>query len=685
MFRSLRMQLFLGIFVILLGAGGIIMVSTQQEVEQALIDAENRSARNVLNLIELNVSTRYRELLMEKVRIVGERRSSLQQLGRVISATMESFDSLVYGEVLSRAGAQELALSWAAQLQLGQSATAFAMSPDGLIVAHPQAGAIGRDLGALEDLKGRAILRAIEEEIATYGYAFVIYEDTEGLRPGDDGRRFAYFMPVPAFGLYMGISDAIGDVEDYVQTGVEATIEVLGETVSSVQVVDTGFVFIFRNDLAPITPLPNWASGLSEQADPGTGRNILELFREAGASGSEEAVTYVLDVDGTPRPMEAYVSYFRPLGWYIASTMPTAEVAAPATALVRRQVLIFASVLGASLLLAWFFATKITGPLQRLTAYARDLPDHDFNIASTDQRALDRLGNARSEVGGLAQAFLFMERALRENIRALVETTRAKERIESELSIAQEIQRGLLPKIFPPFPQCPQIDLHAALYPARHVGGDLFDFYFLDEHRLLFTVGDVADKGVPSALFMAITKTLVKSASSQDTDPARMMERVNADLSADNPSAMFVTLVIGILDIRTGMIDYVNAGQNPPLLVCANAGTADFKREISGPPGGAMEDVPYRLLSMQMQPGDMLIVYTDGITEAMSPAKTEYGNDRLQEKARALNGASAEVIVGAVIDDVRVHSAGEEQSDDITILCLSWRGNTFETTISPLQ
>jgi sigma-B regulation protein RsbU (phosphoserine phosphatase) len=381
--------------------------------------------------------------------------------------------------------------------------------------------------------------------------------------------------------------------------------------------------------------------------------------------------------------MEAYVSYFRPLGWYIASTMPSDEVAAPATALVRRQVLIFAAVLSASLMLAWFFATKITGPLQRLTAYARELPTHDFNIARTDQQALDRLGTARSEVGGLARAFVFMERALRENIRALVQTTRAKERIESELNIAQDIQRGLLPKIFPPFPDCPQIDLHAALYPARHVGGDLFDFYFLDEHRLLFTVGDVADKGVPSALFMAITKTLVKSASSQDRDPARMMERVNTDLSADNPSAMFVTLLIGILDIRTGSIDYVNAGQNPPLLIHAASGEAQFKRDISGPPGGAMEGVAYRTLSMQLQPGDMLVVYTDGITEAMSPDKTEYGNDRLQQKLHTLSGASAKVIVGSVIDDVRHHSADEEQSDDITILCLSWRGDALQDNVKP--
>jgi phosphoserine phosphatase RsbU/P len=141
-------------------------------------------------------------------------------------------------------------------------------------------------------------------------------------------------------------------------------------------------------------------------------------------------------------------------------------------------------------------------------------------------------------------------------------------------------------------------------------------------------------------------------------------------------------LVIGILDIRTGMIDYVNAGQNPPLLISASTGTAEFKREISGPPAGAMENVPYRLLSLQLHPGDMLVVYTDGITEAMSPAKAEYGNDRLQDKVCALADATAEVIVAAVIDDVNLHSAEEEQSDDITILCLSWRGDPSQTMIS---
>jgi len=679
MLRSLRVQLFLGILVILLGAGGIIMVSTQQEVERALIDAESRSAQNVLNLIELNVSNRYRELLMEKVRIVAERRGGLQQLGSVVSATMDSFDSLVYREALTRREAEQLALDWAAQLQLGESTIAFAMDADGLILAHPDAAVIGGDMGALPDHKGRSILAAIEEEIATYGYAFVIYDEVTPGAPADDGRRFAYFMPVPAFGLYMGISDTIDDVERYVQTGVAATIDILAETVSRVQVVDTGFVVIFDNELQPITAPPRWAEGLLSQRDTETRAPLLELFREAGARGDRAVLNYSLDVDGIPRAMDAYVSYFRPLGWYVASTVPSAEVAQPAQALVQRQVMIFGAVLAASLLLAWIFATTITSPLQRLTGYARELPGHDFTATGQHPPELKTLGRSRSEVGGLARAFLFMDRALRANIKALLETTRAKERIESELNIAREIQRGLLPKIFPPFPLRPQIDLHAALYPARHVGGDLFDFYFLDEHRMLFTVGDVADKGVPSALFMAITKTLVKSASGQESDPARMMERVNNDLSADNPSAMFVTLFIGILDLRTGVVDYVNAGHNPPLIVAAEDGTVSFLRSLSGPPAGAMEHIPYTPLRMTMQPGDMLVVYTDGITEAMDAENSEYGNDRLVALSARLKGQSAKDIVTAVVDDVSVHSGEAEQSDDITVLCLCWRGDTEQT------
>jgi len=672
MFHSLRLQLFLGILVILLAAGGIVMFSSKQEVEQALIDAENRSARNVLNLIELNVSNRYRELLMEKVRIVNERRSSMSQLGSFIASTVGRFEDLVYREVLPRQEARELLLEWAGQLDLARGADVFAVTYDGTVVAHSADDMLGLNLKNVSDIKGRRLIDAIEEEIATYGSSFVLYEE-EVMDPQDDGRRFAYFVPISAFDLYLGISEPIEEVERYVELGVEATIEVLADVVSQVQVIDTGFVFIFDTALDDVIPPPAWAQALAAPQDGSEAHRILSEFRDLGNRGETDAISYTLDSGGATREMEAYVSYFRPLGWYIVSTVPSSEIARPAQALIQRQIWIFAAVLAAALLLAWLFAYKLTVPLQRLTGYARQLPEHDFTASEMPGTELQQLGHSnRSEVGGLARAFLYMEGELRDNIRALLETTRAKERIESELNIAQEIQRGLLPKIFPPFPECPHIDLHAALYPARHVGGDLFDFYFLDEHRLCFTVGDVADKGVPSALFMAITKTLVKSASSQDADPARMMQRVNNDLSADNPSAMFVTLLIGVLDIRTGMVEYVNAGQNPPIVVSSATGEARFLKDVSGPAAGAVEDVPYRHLKLQLAPGDMLIVYTDGITEAMSPGKLEYGNERLLRLSGDLKGKSAANIVSSVVEDVRVHSDGATQSDDITILCLSW-------------
>jgi len=676
MFRSLRVQLILGIFVIIFGVAAIIMLSTRQEVERALIDAENRSAQNVLNLIELTVSGRYRELLIQKVRIVTERRNNLVQLAEVVSVTMERFNNLAFAEAVTRQEARDLALGWLSELDLAGSARAFALSPEGLILAHPDTGRVGEDLGQTPDLKGRPLIEAITEETDSWGYSFVIYQEA-ATAPQDDGRRFAYFIRIPAFDLYIGISDTIEEVERYVEVGVQATIDLLAENLQQVQVVDSGFVFIFDTDLQPVIAPPDWADQLVAGHEAESGTRFLDLFRTAGNDDRAEAIRYdMVSADGPPQTMEAYVSYFRPLGWYIVSTVPLSEIAAPARMLVERQVIIFAIVLTVALIFVGLFAYKITAPLQRLTGYARSLPEQDFTAeAEAGTELADLARRNRSEVGRLAQAFGFMEGELRDNIRALLTTTRAKERIESELNIATEIQRGLLPKIFPPFPQCREIDLHAALFPARHVGGDLFDFYFLDDRRLLFTIGDVADKGVPSALFMAITKTLVKSASTQDPEPAKMMERVNDNLSADNPSSMFVTMLIGVLDIRTGRLDYVNAGHNPPILMRAARDEVTFERAISGPAAGAMEHMPYRLFTMQLEPGDMLVTYTDGITEAMDDAHREYGNDRLLALCTDLKEDGAASIVDRVVEDVRTHAGEAEQSDDISILCLRWKGN----------
>ncbi len=678
MFRSLRFQLFAGLVVILTGAGLTTTVSTRDQMREALIGAETRAARNVLGQIELQVSNRYRELLSEKLRIVGERRSALEHIAAVTIAAAEAHDRLVTGGVASPAEARALTLDFLNTVSPGGSVQTLAMTRDGQVVAHSDTLQRGRDLGAQTDIKGRPLPEAVQEDIAIQGQAYILFDDSEADGGADaigggngDGRRFAHFRDVPELELFIGVSERIDDVERYVETGVDATINMLAETLAEVSVVDTGFVFILNDALEEVTPSADWAAPLMNRRDPVSGTPIPELLAAAARDGDATATRYALPVPDMSIDMQAYVSYFRPLGWYIVSTVPTAEINRPANVLIRQQSVIFAIVLGIALMLAALFALTVTGPLQRLARYARQLPEQDFMRPDDAHQALARLARTRSEVGGLAQAFRFMEAELRDKISAMLDATRDKERIESELNIARDIQEGLLPKIFPPYPDNPQIDLHASLTPARHVGGDLFDFYFLDENRLLFTVGDVADKGVPSALFMAITKTLVKSASGQDTDPAKMMWRVNEALSTDNPRAMFVTLFVGILDVRTGHVDYVNAGQNPPILLPAS-GEATLVRPISGPPVGVMEGVIYTRLSLQLSSGDSLVVYTDGVTEAMDEKNAEYSTDRLLALSQSLRGQGASGLVNGVLEDVRQHSGTALQSDDLTLLCLTW-------------
>lgn len=190
------------------------------------------------------------------------------------------------------------------------------------------------------------------------------------------------------------------------------------------------------------------------------------------------------------------------------------------------------------------------------------------------------------EVGDLAASFASMKDALKKHIADLTTATAARERIESELRIARDIQMSILPKIFPPFPDRAELDVFAAIVPAREVGGDLYDFFFVDGHRFCFLIGDVSGKGVPAAFFMAVTKTLIKVVAEREPDPGRILTTVNDELSADNDSCMFVTLFLAILDTRTGRLEFGNAGHNAPLLLRqgrSRSGSAAWRSPWPGP------------------------------------------------------------------------------------------------------
>ncbi|TFG41410.1 MAG: serine/threonine protein phosphatase, partial [Syntrophobacterales bacterium] len=256
----------------------------------------------------------------------------------------------------------------------------------------------------------------------------------------------------------------------------------------------------------------------------------------------------------------------------------------------------------------------------------------------------------------------------------LKSTTAAKERIESELRLASEIQISMLPRIFPAFPNRPEFDIFATMDPAKEVGGDLYDFFMMDDRHLCVIVGDVSDKGVPAALFMMVTMSLLRTEAKRTQDPAVLLKAVNDALAAENEQLMFVTIFCAVLDVQTGDLHYSNAGHNPPVLWTRSDGRARFIPMPEGMVAGPMPQAQYSTLRLQLEPEDILVVYTDGVTEAKNPASQLYGNQRLLDVVGRQADRDVTPIVRNLDADVNEHAAGAAQSDDITVLALRFRG-----------
>lgn len=245
-------------------------------------------------------------------------------------------------------------------------------------------------------------------------------------------------------------------------------------------------------------------------------------------------------------------------------------------------------------------------------------------------------------------------------------TAREKAVMDKEMQLAANAQNELVPHVFPPFPQIGNLDLHACLYPARNVGGDLYD-YFLQGDKLYFCIGDVSGKGVQAALFMAATHYLFRSAASTG-NMSEAVQHMNRSLCADNGQCMFVTFWFGRLDLNSGQLEYVNAGHNEPAVI--RDSRAEFMPKSENMPLGVWEEAEFVSGKVSLEPGDVLFLYTDGVTEAMDPAGHEFGTDKALEVLEGAGGSPASDIVSEVLGKVRAHADGAVQSDDITMLCL---------------
>jgi sigma-B regulation protein RsbU (phosphoserine phosphatase) len=364
------------------------------------------------------------------------------------------------------------------------------------------------------------------------------------------------------------------------------------------------------------------------------------------------------------------LSSYRPLdiggrNWVLLAEIDKAEAFA-AEATLQRIALYTMVVAGIFLVvLVWFGSRRLTRPLGVLENETLQVEAYDFSqTGEYNTGRLDKVAKRKDEIGDLAGAFSRMVKVLGFNVRSRTEA-------EAELNVAADIQQSMLPLIFPSFPDSIEFQMHARLIPAKEIGGDFYEFGLIDDRHFFFTVGDVSGKGVPAALFMAGIKTLIRSGAMQGEPLNDMLTRINDELSRENAEMMFATVWIGVLDLETGEVVFSNAGHNPPLIVTEHGDS--WVEEVHGPMVGPIPGIEYELGSLNLEIGDLIVVFSDGVVEAFDPDDELYGEDRLMNLMTGDQGR-ADHTTEKIIDSVLEWEAGGNRSDDVTVLALRYAG-----------
>ncbi len=470
--------------------------------------------------------------------------------------------------------------------------------------------------------------------------------------------------------------------------GMGAYLREVNQIVLDTKIGETGFGFVINNQ-GHVLFSAKTEGDLAVDAD---GKNDLRKSAEptladaanhmiAGETGSMP-----VQIDG----VDYYVAY-APLpdtNWSFAALIQKDEVIAPAisageaitgktndlTNAMDSQIttITIVTVIAILILLAVVSVSgvKLSG---RFIQPIHELADGVREIASgnLDKKLEIHTGD---EIEHLSVCFNAMTDELKTYMNNLTKITAEKERIATELDVAKNIQISMLPREFPAFPDHKEFDIHASMNAAKEVGGDFYDFYLLDENHLVVTIADVSGKGIPAALFMMISKTILKNFSMTMINPddfAAVMTLTNNQLCQNNDAMMFVTVFMGMLDLQTGEFTFVNGGHNPPVVYHKATDTYEYIKVKKNFVLGGMEDIDYMQQSIKLEKGDLIYMYTDGVTEALNKEEELYGEERLINCLKRFDqNLSMEELLKFVRADVNKHVNGADQSDDITMLAL---------------
>ncbi|GAB5409826.1 MAG: SpoIIE family protein phosphatase [Balneolaceae bacterium] len=254
-----------------------------------------------------------------------------------------------------------------------------------------------------------------------------------------------------------------------------------------------------------------------------------------------------------------------------------------------------------------------------------------------------------------------------------VEQMKTLELFQTDLKTAAKIQQKILPQEFPPFPEITEFNIYGEMHPAKQVGGDFYDFFMLDDTKLGFVIGDVSGKGIPASIYMAVSRTMLKAIASQIDDPATCLDTVNTMLIPESGLTTFVTVFYGVLDIETGVVRYCNGGHNLPYIVKEDGAVVEIEN-TNGLLLGKIEPIEYETKQVQLKPGEKILLFTDGVTEATASDGDMYEEPRLEEFLTKHGSDDIEKMVRSLVVDVLKFMGKADQSDDVTILALEYLG-----------
>ena len=414
---------------------------------------------------------------------------------------------------------------------------------------------------------------------------------------------------------------------------------------------------------------------------------LRSLVNEA-LSGKEGVRQLLLD------GAQCYAAYapMKTVGWSVFVVLAKDEVDAPTIALqndldriaaaseeeadgrARSAILLILSVIAAALCVAivvsLILSNRIVRPIRQLTDEVGRVKGEDLDFKWET--------NTGDETQLLAEAFQSLTGRMKTYVSDIEKITAEKERIGTELELATRIQADMLPGVFPAFPDRKDFDIFASMTPAKEVGGDFYDFFLLDENHLALVIADVSGKGVPAALFMMVSMILIRNEVKNGLSPANVLRRINDQICSGNREDMFVTVWLGILDLATGKLTAANAGHEYPTLKQPD-GSFELIKDPHGFVIGGLPDEYYTEYEWQLQPGAKIFVYTDGVPEAGESRSALYGTDRMMEALRAAENESPQKILEAVDASVRKYVGNAPQFDDVTMLCVEYKGQETDS------